>query len=50
MRQDANGIVQWDRATARLRNPLVMSYPDREKLEMIRLSALRQKIKAGNQE
>ena len=44
LRQDDSGIVRWDRITARLRCPLVMSYPDREKLEMIRLRTLKEKI------
>lgn len=44
IRQTKDGIVRWDRVSARLRCPLVMSYPDREKLEMVRLRTLQEKI------
>lgn len=44
IRQDGDRIVKWNRATAHLRCPLVSSYLDREKLEMVRLRTLQAKI------
>lgn len=44
IRQSDSGIVQWDRTSAHLRCPLVMSHSDRETLELIRFRTLQEKI------
>lgn len=44
IRQDSRGIVHWERASARLRCPLVASYTDREKLKVIQLNQLWKKV------
>ena len=45
IRQYDSGIVPWERVSARLRCPRVDSYSDREALDLVRYTALQEKIK-----